>query len=143
MRNGIVRSALITAVATAATAGTLSLGTAAAIADVSTTTGSAATAPETSLILTIQSDGQEPRTTTLTCEPAAGGYHPNAETACTDLDRTAGAFEQSKTDTICAMVYSPVTVSATGRWESQPRQFTKTYGNACALHARTGTVFGF
>ncbi|MFB6899645.1 SSI family serine proteinase inhibitor [Streptomyces hydrogenans] len=82
------------------------------------------------------------RTVTLRCDPA-GGEHPRAAAACDDLDASAGRVERAPDDTACVLLYDPVEVRAEGVWRGRPVSFSRTYGNTCELHVRTGAVFAF
>lgn len=85
------------------------------------------------------------RTVMLTCNPA-GGTHPQSAAACADLSRVNGNFEnlgQKRSNTMCTMIYRPITVTATGTWEDSSVDYGDEYPNACVLTARTGPVFDF
>ncbi|MFD5771123.1 SSI family serine proteinase inhibitor [Streptomyces sp. NPDC127049] len=81
------------------------------------------------------------RSVTLHCDPA-GGDHPRAASACSDLDASQGRVERAS-DTACTLLYDPVEVRAEGVWRGRPVSFTRQYGNTCELNARTGAVFAF
>ncbi|MFJ8106373.1 SSI family serine proteinase inhibitor [Streptomyces sp. NPDC096132] len=79
--------------------------------------------------------------TLLLCAPPEG--HRRAAEACDQLATANGdlrAFPAAK-DTICTLVYAPVTVRASGRWNGRPVEYAETFGNACEMKARTGAVF--
>ena len=78
----------------------------------------------------------------LTCDPAGGG-HPKAVQACTQLADSDGAFERDVQDVICTKEYAPVTVEAAGSWRGRLVRFRKTYGNDCDMTAHTGSLFDF
>jgi Subtilisin inhibitor-like len=98
------------------------------------------------LVLTVaQGEKASPaqRRVVLTCSPT-GGTHKQAKAACAALTAAKGNPSAIKNDgSMCMMIYDPVTVTATGRWKTKTVRFTKTYGNACVLHAATGAVFAF
>lgn len=85
------------------------------------------------------------RTAVLLCEPAAG-THPNAERACASLAKANGDFgalRSENSNSMCPMIYEPITVTAKGTWHNKPLEFTKVYSNSCMLKAQTGDVFAF
>lgn len=84
-------------------------------------------------------------TATLTCHPA-GGTHSSALEACRSLSAAGGSFESLRTggeNTMCPLIYKPVTVRATGMWNDEAVNFEQTYPNQCVLEAYTGPVFTF
>jgi hypothetical protein len=85
------------------------------------------------------------RTTSLACAPPRGD-HPNAVAVCRDLTAAEGNFTAlpgQPAGQMCTMIYSPVTVTATGRWNDRPVWFRHTYGSDCELRQQTGQVFDF
>ncbi|MFI7499688.1 SSI family serine proteinase inhibitor [Streptomyces sp. NPDC049687] len=81
------------------------------------------------------------RGTLLLCAPPQG--HRRAAQACEQLAAVNGdvrALPAAK-DTICALVYAPVTARASGQWNGRPVEYAETFGNACEMGARTGAVF--
>ena len=85
-----------------------------------------------------------PHSVTLRCDPA-GGNHPRAAQACSDLARSHGVFSatRDKSPRACFMIYSPVTVSAEGTWQGQNVSFGSRFPNTCALQSKTGSIFDF
>ncbi|MFJ5772817.1 SSI family serine proteinase inhibitor [Streptomyces sp. NPDC093094] len=80
------------------------------------------------------------RGTLLLCDPPRG--HARAAEACDRLDAAGGDIDRIPVrDTLCTMVYAPVTVRAHGRWHGRPVAYERTFGNDCELAARTGPVF--
>jgi subtilisin inhibitor-like len=107
--------------------------------------GTASASPETSLVLTIVTRDGASESVTLTCHPP-GGAHPHAPRACVEIQRAHGDFTAlpgEPEQTICTLEYQPVTARAKGRWRGDPVDWKHEYGNACAMHADTGTVFLF
>jgi hypothetical protein len=108
--------------------------------------GPPATAPATSLRLTLTHPGagtSGARSVTLQCEPL-GGTHPKAAQACADLARSGGRIEREPArDTVCTMIYAPVVAEARGHWRGRPVRFKAEYANECVLGARTGWIFRF
>ncbi|MCO1578234.1 SSI family serine proteinase inhibitor [Crossiella sp. SN42] len=77
----------------------------------------------------------------LRCEPT-GGTHPHRDAACTELAKVDGRVESMTEESMaCTMDYRPVTVTLKGNWQKRPVDFTRTYGNGCALRSQTGPVF--
>jgi hypothetical protein len=80
------------------------------------------------------------RGTLLLCDPPQG--HPHAAQACAELAAADGRIDRIPAkDVFCPMIYAPVTAHARGQWNGRPVDFRETYSNACALGARTGSVF--
>ncbi|MFF0741613.1 SSI family serine proteinase inhibitor [Streptomyces sp. NPDC004111] len=74
--------------------------------------------------------------------PELGGAHPAARKACKELNAVDGDIARIKrADVACPMIYRPVTAMAFGRWDGRRMVFSKTYPNACVMHASTGSVF--
>ncbi|MGA5085697.1 SSI family serine proteinase inhibitor [Streptomyces pseudogriseolus] len=79
--------------------------------------------------------------TLLRCDPPGGG-HPHAEEACAQLSATEGRITALPAeDTLCPMIYAPVTAHAEGMWHDRQVTWTETFPNTCTLHARTGALF--
>lgn len=78
----------------------------------------------------------------LSCDPA-GGSHPTPAAACAELEARDGSITRDPGDTMCPMIYRPVTVEANGTWRGASVEFERTYGNDCQMTAATGTVFAF
>ncbi|GAA3409546.1 hypothetical protein GCM10018952_10660 [Streptosporangium vulgare] len=72
-----------------------------------------------------------------------GGTHPDAVRACEALAEVRGdpARLRPRTGVACTLQYDPVTVTASGIWNSRFIRFERTYGSPCALRAATGGVF--
>ncbi|MEU8385132.1 SSI family serine proteinase inhibitor [Streptosporangium sp. NPDC048865] len=72
-----------------------------------------------------------------------GGTHPDAVRACEALAEVRGdpARLRPRTGVACTLQYDPVTVTASGIWNSRFIRFERTYGNSCALRAATGGIF--
>ncbi|MEU6097204.1 SSI family serine proteinase inhibitor [Streptomyces sp. NPDC047079] len=78
--------------------------------------------------------------TLLLCDPPQG--HSEAAEACAELDAVQGDIGRiPPDDSLCPMLYAPVTVSARGEWDGRPVEYSHTFANACELQARTGSVF--
>ncbi|MFI0502632.1 SSI family serine proteinase inhibitor [Streptomyces albogriseolus] len=79
--------------------------------------------------------------TLLRCDPP-GGDHPHAEEACAQLTAADGRITALPAeDTLCPMIYAPVTAHAEGMWRDRPVTWTETFPNTCTLRARTGALF--
>jgi hypothetical protein len=95
------------------------------------------------LVLSVQPTQQPARQRVLRCSPA-GGDHPFAAPACTQLDAAHGDPAALSSDPRpCPFIYRPVTVTAEGFWLGRPVLFQQTYPNDCVLHSRTGALFQF
>ncbi|MFF7142139.1 SSI family serine proteinase inhibitor [Streptomyces nodosus] len=80
------------------------------------------------------------RGTLLMCDPPQG--HPRAARACAELAAAQGDVDRIPPEqTICPMIYAPVSVSARGEWNGRHVEYEHTFANACDLTARTGAVF--
>ncbi|MFI8518822.1 subtilase-type protease inhibitor [Streptomyces sp. NPDC085481] len=138
--------------------GAAALATATGIALVGTAITSAQAAPSSlyppsALVLTIgkgekASTATVVRAVTLTCSPAAGGTHPDAESACAEMTAAGGDFRQvtkSTGDRPCTREWDPVTVTGDGVWQGKRVSWSARYGNTCEMRARTAeaTVFAF
>ncbi|MFF5188319.1 SSI family serine proteinase inhibitor [Streptomyces sp. NPDC000345] len=96
------------------------------------------------LQLTVTGDtspSRDTRATLLRCAPPQG--HRRAAEACAQLAAVNGDLRAlpAAGDTVCALVYAPVTARASGQWNGRPVEYTETFGNACEMTARTGAVF--
>jgi hypothetical protein len=79
----------------------------------------------------------------LWCHPD-GGSHRDPAAACAVLDAAGGDPARIPARSgVCSAVYAPVTAVATGHWQggAQRIDFTRTYGNACALHNAHAPLF--
>lgn len=111
------------------------------------TTSDAPAAAGTSLTIEVTaSEGAEPRTYRLTCDPA-GGDHPQPQQAC-DAIASAGAdiFEPVAADQACTMIYGgPQTATIRGTYDGQDVDATFDRADGCETERwdRLGTtVFG-
>ncbi|KUO12747.1 SSI family serine proteinase inhibitor [Streptomyces sp. DSM 15324] len=88
---------------------------------------------------TAPSDGT--RATLLLCGPPQG--HRRAAEACDQLNAVNGdlAALPAAQDTVCTLVYAPVTAHASGQWNGRAVAYSQTFSNACEMAARTGAVF--
>ncbi|MFC7532693.1 SSI family serine proteinase inhibitor [Actinoplanes sp. GCM10030250] len=79
----------------------------------------------------------------LTCDPTGGG-HPQPARACASL-RRAGAdpAKLQAGDSMCILLYKPVTARLKGTWRGKPVKWEKTYGNSCEMNRATGVLFDF
>ncbi len=129
------RAATLYAVAVLNTATTVAAP--AAIATVATT------APETFMVLGVQSrsGGQF---VTLRCDPASG-THPHPEAACKALGAGGGDINKviGQPDTLCPVIDDPVTATASGSYQGVQVIFRRTYPNRCDLASKTAPVFEF
>jgi hypothetical protein len=81
------------------------------------------------------------RGTLLLCDPPQG--HSHAVEACAELATAGGDISRipPKPDTICSMIYGPVTAVARGEWEGRQVTYSHTFSNSCVMGAETGAVF--
>ncbi|WAZ24867.1 subtilase-type protease inhibitor [Streptomyces cinnabarinus] len=80
------------------------------------------------------------RGTLLMCDPPQG--HGRAAEACRDLAAVHGDIDAlGPEDTVCPMIYAPVTARASGQWNGRPVEYARTFGNSCEMAAWTGAVF--
>ncbi|MFF2125073.1 SSI family serine proteinase inhibitor [Streptomyces olivochromogenes] len=81
------------------------------------------------------------RGTLLLCDPPLG--HARAAEACAELATAGGDISRipPRPDTICSMIYAPVTAFARGEWEGRQVTYSRTFSNACVMGAETGAVF--
>ncbi|WP_433869949.1 SSI family serine proteinase inhibitor [Saccharopolyspora sp. CA-218241] len=125
----------------------------AALAGVAAAPAAASPEPVSALRLAVHGEavgstaepGAALRTALLTCDPA-GGTHPKAEAACTDLAGVRGdltALAESRPAKMCPLIYQPVTVTAQGTWRGKPVSFEQTFSNDCVATSSTGEVFAF
>ncbi|MFC6081596.1 SSI family serine proteinase inhibitor [Sphaerisporangium aureirubrum] len=78
----------------------------------------------------------------LQCAPASG-THPKAADACRLLEPVSADLNElnAKPDQKCTTEYDPVTVYASGLWDTQRLSYEHTFVNPCELRATTGAVF--
>jgi hypothetical protein len=108
-------------------------------------TGTAGATTHTAITLTVTTPDGFGEVVELECDPP-GGTHPNARSACVALHRAHGDFDalaDMQEPVACTMEYRPVTAEAHGTWHDEPVDWTREYGNDCALRAETGAVFRF
>jgi hypothetical protein len=97
----------------------------------------------THLQLTYMAEAGYAAAVKLGCDPAFGP-HPEAVQACAVLHRVDGRPDKIKpADTMCMMLYAPVTAEMTGTWEGHKIDWKHTYGNKCMLNRATGVLFTF
>lgn len=88
-------------------------------------------------------DGGHSRGFLLTCDPPQG--HGRAAEACAQLEKVDGDISRLQRlqpkNAFCPMIYAPVTAHARGQWNGRAVEYQQTFSNACALAARTGSVF--
>ncbi|MDI6097930.1 SSI family serine proteinase inhibitor [Actinoplanes sp. NEAU-A12] len=100
--------------------------------------GPASASADTSLTLTNQA-----KTVKLTCGPAGGG-HPKAGQACATLSGIGGNPARLKGgDSLCMLLYKPVTARLKGTWRGKTMKWQQTYGNSCEMARATGVLFDF
>ena len=85
-------------------------------------------------IRVVAADGAEPRTMTLTCDPA-GGDHPNAKAACAKLaEAGAQTFEAVPADQACTMIFGgPQTATITGTFRGEDVDASFNRANGCEI----------
>ncbi|MDT9695033.1 SSI family serine proteinase inhibitor [Streptomyces sp. P17] len=101
------------------------------------------TLPGNWLYLTLttgNAQSSDTRGTLLMCNPPQG--HTSAAEACAELAAVDGDIDRmTPKDTVCPMIYAPVSAKASGQWNGRPIEYRGTFGNACEMEARTGAVF--
>ncbi|MFI0407703.1 SSI family serine proteinase inhibitor [Actinomadura sp. 3N508] len=76
----------------------------------------------------------------LWCRPDGGTHHAPSR-ACDQLESVNGEVRRIGVQQgACTMEYSPVRVSADGRWRGKARHFAGTYPNRCAAVRQTGGI---
>ncbi|MFC4064202.1 SSI family serine proteinase inhibitor [Actinoplanes subglobosus] len=101
-------------------------------------TGPAAAAGPSQLTLSYQA-----KSVRLTCGPA-GGDHPRAGQACATLRGAGGDPANLKGgDSLCILLYQPVTASMDGTWRGKLVKWRQTFGNSCEMTRATGVLFDF
>ncbi|MEU4161938.1 SSI family serine proteinase inhibitor [Actinoplanes sp. NPDC026670] len=114
------------------------IGLATAFAVLAGPTGPAAAAGPSKLTLTYQAKSVQ-----LTCAPT-GGAHPKAAEACATLRGAGGDPANLKGgDSLCIMLYQPVTASVKGTWRGKTVKWRQTFGNSCEMTRATGVLFAF
>lgn len=91
------------------------------------------TAPETFLVLGVQSRGGG-QFVTLRCDPASG-THPHPEAACKALDAAGGDINKviGRSDALCPVSHDPATATASGNYQGVQVIFRRSYSNRCDL----------
>jgi hypothetical protein len=105
----------------------------------------AAAAMPSTLTLTAATNGGTPHVVELTCDPA-GGNHPDAQTACMQLEQVDGdiaTMPGTEAHIFCPMIFQPITVTATGLWRGRLVHFQDRYTNGCERDNKTGNLFRF
>jgi len=105
---------------------------------------SSSSAGTTLTITVIASEGAEPQTYRLSCDPV-GGDHPQPAEACAALD-TAGAkvFEPVAKDQVCTELYGgPQTATVKGTYDGDKVDATFSRTNGCEVDRweQLGTTF--
>jgi hypothetical protein len=114
------------------------IGLATAFAVLAGPTGPASAAGPSKLTLTYESKSVQ-----LTCGPAGGG-HPKADQACAVLRGIGGDPSNLKGgDSLCILLYQPVTASVKGTWRGKAVKWQRTFGNSCEMTRATGVLFAF
>ncbi|MEO3810872.1 SSI family serine proteinase inhibitor [Sphaerisporangium sp. B11E5] len=74
---------------------------------------------------------------------APGGTHPHPADACRLLDPVNADLNELNADpkAKCTREYDPVTVYASGLWDTQRLSYEHTFPNPCELRATMGAVF--
>jgi hypothetical protein len=98
----------------------------------------------TDLVLDYQAEAGFAVAVKLSCRPARSAAHPNPGKACRTLKRAGGLPANIKAaDTLCMLIYAPVTAEITGTWRGLPISWRQTYGNKCEMTRATGVLFTF
>ncbi|CAL9591280.1 SSI family serine proteinase inhibitor [Streptomyces sp. enrichment culture] len=80
------------------------------------------------------------RGTLLLCDPPQG--HAHAAEACDQLEAVGGRIDRMRPKGgVCPLIYAPVTAHARGVWHGMPVTYSRSFGNACEMADRTGSVF--
>lgn len=92
-------------------------------------------------VTTADTQSSSTRGTTLRCDPPQG--HAHAAEACAELATVEGDISRipPRPDTICSMIYGPVTATAHGEWAGREVTYSHTFSNFCVMGAETGAVF--
>jgi subtilisin inhibitor-like len=97
----------------------------------------------TDLTLAYMAEAGYATAVTLRCDPP-GGAHPKPSAACRALRTVSGHPARLKlAQTMCTMIYAPITAQITGRWRGKKISWSKTYGNTCEMTRATGVLFRF
>jgi hypothetical protein len=115
----------------------------AAVAALSTQSAAQAAPKKTDLQLSYMAEAGYAAAVKLGCDPATG-VHPQAGPACDLLRQVDGVPGRIKAaDTMCMMIYAPITAEITGTWRGRRISWKQTYGNKCMLNRATGVLFTF
>ncbi|MEV3854852.1 SSI family serine proteinase inhibitor [Streptomyces sp. NPDC050095] len=80
--------------------------------------------------------------TLLRCPARKAELHPQAARACRELARVGGDINRIHVkDTVCPMIYKPVTAAAYGMWNGRRVVYARNFSNDCVMGASTGSVF--
>jgi len=85
------------------------------------------------------------RTATLECDPA-GGTHPDATTACAELDAVNGDIRlvPPRPGWKCLGIWDPVVATASGYWPGVPIEpYSETFSNDGCARIGHGYVLDF
>jgi hypothetical protein len=115
----------------------------AAVAVLSTTAAAARPQHRTDLVLDYMADAGYAVAVRLHCEPPGGG-HPKPVKACATLKKAGGLPARIKAaDTMCMMLYDPLTAEITGTWKGRRIDWQQRYANKCEMVRATGVLFAF
>ena len=103
----------------------------------------AAAARKTELTVSYLADAGYAAAVKLRCYPAAG-VHPKKVQACRLLARVGGdPARLTPAALMCTMEYAPITVQVKGTWQGRKVNWSRTFGNSCAMHRATGALTAF
>jgi Subtilisin inhibitor-like len=98
--------------------------------------------PKTDLTLSYMADAGYAAAVRLTC--TADDVHPEAKKACATLRKAGGDPGRIvPADTMCTMEHAPITASVSGAWRGRTVNWSREFGNPCAMRQATGVLFGF
>ncbi|MGH3714120.1 MAG: SSI family serine proteinase inhibitor [Micromonosporaceae bacterium] len=94
--------------------------------------------------LSVRADGEPTRHASLSCAPPSGS-HPKPRKSCEQLDAARGEVSEiPATGDMCTAEFDPVTVSASGVWRGQRREYQQEFPNLCsAVRDTGGALFDF
>ena len=79
-------------------------------------------------------DGTEAETWTLSCLGLVDGSHPDAQTACADLEGMEDPFAPLPSDVVCTEQYGgPQTAHVLGRWNGEPVDLELSLTDGCRI----------
>jgi len=106
--------------------------------------GDASSATTSLTIVVTATEGGEPSTYELTCDPV-GGDHPQAEQACAAVAKAgASVFDPVPADQSCTMIYGgPQTATVTGTYEGKDVDASFSRQDGCEIDRweKLGTTF--